>query len=110
MIWWTFIVPIYNERVSITLKRYRTSSSEQNVTPDFTFTSCDIRCIPKAYSAYNRGNEVPSGLLALVGCTMGCYEKDGELAAALNLNWVVVIATDDWMYCPFMYYNVKWMK
>ena len=47
------------------------------------------------YSTYQNGREVPSGLLAMVGYTMGCYEKDNKLVATPNLNWVVVIAADD---------------
>ena len=51
--------------------------------------------IPNVYSTYYKGNKVPSGSLAMVGYTMGDYEKDGELVATPNLNWVIVIAADD---------------
>ena len=47
------------------------------------------------YSTYPKGNEVPDGSLAMIGYTMGCYEKDGKLVVMPNLNWVVLIAADD---------------
>ena len=71
------------------------SSADVNVAPDSMFTSCDIRRIPKTYSTYPKGNEAPDGLLAIIGYTMGCYGKNGELVGMPNLNWVVVIAADD---------------
>ena len=68
------------------------------ITPDFTFTSHNIKCIPKMYSSYSKGNKVPSGSLAMIGYTMGCYEKDSEWIVPPNLNWGVVIAADDWLH------------
>ena len=50
------------------------------------------------YFSYSKGNEVPSGSLAMIGYTMGCYERDSEWIVTPNLNWVVVIAADDWLY------------
>ena len=71
------------------------SSADANIAPDFKFTSHDIRRIPKTYSTYPKGNEVPDGSLAMIGYMMGCYEKDGKLVVTPNLNWVVLIAADD---------------
>jgi hypothetical protein len=90
-----FLVPIYDLRFPIASRKSGKLSSTSNITPDFVLTSKNIRRIPQTYSTYSRDNEVPIGSLALIGYTMGCYEKDGELVAAPNLNWVVVIAADD---------------
>ena len=79
----------------INYKMSKGSSADVNVTPDFTFTSCDIGHIPKMYSTYPKGNEVPDGSLAMIGYMMGYYGKDGELVGTPNLNWVVVITADD---------------
>ena len=38
---------------------------------------------------------VPVRSLALIGYTMGMYEKDRQHVLMPNLNWVVVLATDD---------------
>ena len=70
-------------------------SSQSTITLDFSITLHSIKHIPNIYLTSYKGNEVPSGSLAMVRYTMGCYEKDGELVAAPNLNWVIVIAADN---------------
>ena len=90
-----YLVPIYDARIPIKLGASRPSSSNTNTTPDFAFTSYDIRRIPRTYSTYYKNNEIPSGSLAMVGYMMGCYEKDDEWMLTPNLNWVVVLAADD---------------
>ena len=90
----TVIVPIYNARFLIIAGKSNEMSSKSTIAPDFSFTSHNIKHIPSIYLTYFKGNKVPSGSLAMVGYTMGCYKKDGELVAAPNLNWVIVIAAD----------------
>ena len=90
-------MPIYDARFPIVAGKSNEMSSKSTITPDFSFTSHSIKHIPSIYSTYYKGNEVPSGSLVMVGYTMGHYEKEGELVAAPNLNWVVVIAADDWI-------------
>ena len=43
------------------------------------------------------------GILAMVGYTMGCYEKNKEWILTPNFNWVMVLAVDDQR---FFIYNV----
>ena len=86
---------IYDARFLIVAGNSNKMSSKSTITLDFSFTSHSIKHIPSIYSTYYKGNKVPSGSLVMVGYTMGCYEKEGELVAAPNLNWVIVIAVDD---------------
>lgn len=88
-------VPIYDARLPIDSDESGSSSTNRNVAPGFTLTSHNIRRIPKRYATYSKGEEVPSGSLAMIGYTMGSYEKGDDTVLTPNLNWVVVLAADD---------------
>lgn len=90
----TSSVPIFDARVPLD-DSDAASSSNKNITPRFQFTSKDIKRIPKLYAKYAKGEEIPNGALAMIGYTVGSYEKDGDQVLTPNLNWVVVIAADD---------------
>ena len=70
-------------------------TTNRNIAPAFTLNLTELRRIPRKYARYTSNEEVPVGSLALVGYTMGTYEKDGQHVLTPNLNWVVVLATDD---------------
>ena len=88
-------MPIYDARFPIVSGKSNEMSSKSTITLDFSFTLHSIKRIPSIYLTYYKGNKVPSGSLVMVGYTMGSYEKDGELVAAPNPNWVIVIAADN---------------
>ena len=73
-------MPIYDARLLIITGKSDKMSPKSTITLDFLFTSHSIKHIPSIYSTYYKGNEVPSGSLAMVGYVKPqCKECSSEV-------------------------------